>query len=205
MGSKKNRLGMYLSLVFSPLAWKKHVYVFRPAMVDISGEAIIRVKKKFVVNKQWSASRQRRNKLPAILYVKKGAILNVDSFVCHAGCKVSVHEGAELTLHSGFLNNEAVINCTDHISIGKNCAISERVVIRDSNGHKMKYDGYSPSAPIEIGDHVWIGMNAIILPGVKIGDGAVIAAGAVVSRDIPSRTLAAGVPARVIRENVDWE
>ena len=60
-------------------------------------------------------------------------------------------------------------------------------------------------APIVIGDHVWIGTNAIVLKGVTIGDGAVIAAGAVVTRDVPAHSLAAGVPARVIRSDVHWE
>ena len=54
-------------------------------------------------------------------------------------------------------------------------------------------------APIHIGRDVWIGANAVILPGVTIGDGAVIAAGAVVTKDVPENTVAGGVPARVIK------
>lgn len=52
---------------------------------------------------------------------------------------------------------------------------------------------------------MWIGTNAIILKGVAIGDGAIIAAGAVVTKDVPAHTLVAGVPAKVIKENIiDW-
>jgi acetyltransferase-like isoleucine patch superfamily enzyme len=54
-------------------------------------------------------------------------------------------------------------------------------------------------APIHIGKHVWIGANATICPGVSIGDGAVIAAGAVVNRDVDANTVVGGVPARVIK------
>ena len=56
-----------------------------------------------------------------------------------------------------------------------------------------------PSRPIIVGDNVWIGTRAIILPGVTIGDGAVIGAGAVVTKDVPARSVAAGNPARILR------
>jgi len=59
-------------------------------------------------------------------------------------------------------------------------------------------------ALIVIGDHVWIGLNATILKGVRIADGSVVAAGAVVTRDVPGNTLAGGVPASKIKENVTW-
>lgn len=59
--------------------------------------------------------------------------------------------------------------------------------------------------PVCIGNHVWIGQRAMILKGVSIGDGAIIAAGAVVTRDVPAGCLAAGVPAKVIRKNVEWK
>ena len=186
-------------------ALKNHIFVFRPTILELSKNAEISVKDKFSFNRQWVASRQPKNKYPGLLSVQSGAHFNVDSFTCHAGCKVVVHKNASLTLKTGFMNNEAEIYCTNRISIGEDCAIAERVVIRDSNSHKILYDGYSVSAPIEIGNHVWIGMNSIIVPGVTIGDGAVIAAGAVVNRDVPPKTLVAGVPARVVRENIEWE
>ena len=54
-------------------------------------------------------------------------------------------------------------------------------------------------APIKIGTHVWIGSNATILPGVTLGDYAVVAAGAVVARDVPAMTVVGGVPAKVLK------
>jgi acetyltransferase-like isoleucine patch superfamily enzyme len=58
----------------------------------------------------------------------------------------------------------------------------------------------TPSAPVKIGDHVWIGSRVIILPGVSIGDHAAVGAGSVVTKSIPPNCLAVGNPARVVRE-----
>jgi acetyltransferase-like isoleucine patch superfamily enzyme len=58
---------------------------------------------------------------------------------------------------------------------------------------------------VTVGDKVWIGARVTVLKGVTIGDGAVVAAGALVTDDVPPRALVGGVPARVLRENVTWE
>ena len=61
------------------------------------------------------------------------------------------------------------------------------------------------TSPIVIGNHVWIGRRAMIMKGVTIGDGAVVAAGAIVTKDVPPNCVVAGVPARVVKENIFWE
>lgn len=92
------------------------------------------------------------------------------------------------------------------ITIGQNVEITAGVVFITHDGAAWtlrnfdeKYRELDVLGPIKIGDNVFIGNNAIILPGVTIGDNVVIGAGAVVSRDIPSNSVAAGVPAKVIR------
>lgn len=66
------------------------------------------------------------------------------------------------------------------------------LAIRNLDNHGIVCDGYKKTDPIVIGDHVWIGIRALILKGVTIGDGAVIAAGAVVTKDVPPNTLYGG-------------
>lgn len=121
---------------------------------------------------------------------------------------IEVFSGAKLTLGRGYINSDTVIACAKEITIGERCAIARGVFIYDSDNHKLlgeDGEATNASAPVHIGDRVWIGVGAIILKGVTIGDGAVVAAGAVVTRDVPSRCIVAGNPARVVRENVDWK
>jgi len=89
------------------------------------------------------------------------------------------------------------------ISIGKNFISAPDVWIVDNDAHGVepgKRSGqYASSAPVKIGDNVWIGYRAMVLKGVTIGDNSVIAAGAVVTNDIPANSIAAGVPAKVVK------
>jgi acetyltransferase-like isoleucine patch superfamily enzyme len=103
---------------------------------------------------------------------------------------------------STYINRRTEMCAKSRVRIGARCAISWDVTITDSDYHELQ--GSPAVAAVSIGDEVWVGARAIILKGVTVGSGAVIAAGAVVSRDVPPRALVAGVPSRVIRENVSW-
>ena len=101
-----------------------------------------------------------------------------------------------------YINRRSEICAKDLVRIGSCCAISWDVTVTDADYHQI--EGSPAVASVNIGDQVWIGARAIILKGVTVGSGAVIAAGAVVTRDVPARALVAGVPSRVVRENVSW-
>ena len=73
----------------------------------------------------------------------------------------------------------------------------------DSDAHEL--DGNRNTNPVHIGNHVWIGTRVTILNGVNIGEGAVIAAGSLVTKDVPAGSLVGGVPAKVIKEKVEWK
>lgn len=116
-------------------------------------------------------------------------------------------DGAELTIGDSFVNREVKIICNKEMRIGDGSIIAMGTVIRDNDGanHRMLSPGYSNAKPVKIGNHVWIGENCMVLKGVTIGEGAVIAASSVVTKDVPPRCLVAGAPAKVIRENIEWE
>ena len=101
-----------------------------------------------------------------------------------------------------FLNERASVSAHQLVTIGSRCAIGFDVLIMDADGHSV--DGRPSTAPVTIGDDVWIGARAMVLKGVSIGDGAVIGACSLVTRDVPPGALVAGNPARVIREQVSW-
>jgi acetyltransferase-like isoleucine patch superfamily enzyme len=122
----------------------------------------------------------------------------------YTGFHLSVNHGAALTLGDGYINNKVTIDCNNFISIGNGVAISKGVTIRDSDDQSIN-GNEDISAPIVIEDRVWIGLNSTILKGVRIGSGSVVAAGAVVTKDVPKNTLVGGVPAKVIKEDVIWQ
>lgn len=99
-----------------------------------------------------------------------------------------------------FLNSGCKFQDQGGIFIGDGSLIGHNVVLATLN-HSLDpaHRGDLIPAPINIGKNVWIGSNATVLAGVSIGDGAVIAAGAIVTKDVPGKTIAGGVPARVIK------
>ncbi len=144
----------------------------------------------------------------SVIRVRAGA-----TFVCagtvslQRGIRVVV-DGGRLTIgHGTSINGVGTkILCKQAVSIGAFCSISWDVQVLDNDFHTMTVGGAEqPStAPVVIGDHVWIGTRALILKGVTIGDGAVIAAGAVVTKDVPAGAIAAGLPAKVVGRADSW-
>jgi acetyltransferase-like isoleucine patch superfamily enzyme len=108
---------------------------------------------------------------------------------------------------NSFTAGNNIIIAKESVIIGRDCAIAWGVTLCDHDMHKIFIDGIqqTETAPIKIGNGVWIGMNATILKGVTIGDGAVIAAHSVVTKDVPAHSLVGGNPAKVIREKVEFK
>lgn len=121
------------------------------------------------------------------------------------GADILVFEGGKLTLGSGYINNNCMIRCKSSITIGNNAVIGSNFYVIDTDAHQIIREDYEQTQAIVIGDNVWIGANVTVLKGVNIGDGAIIAAGSVVTKDVPAHCLAAGVPAQVKRNGIGWK
>lgn len=100
------------------------------------------------------------------------------------------------------INAESMLIAYADIRIGRNTTLAYRCILTTNANPNAPYNELSKLYPstykeIIIGNNVWIGANAVILPGVKIGNGVIVAAGAVVNCDIPDNVMVAGVPARI--------
>ncbi len=99
-----------------------------------------------------------------------------------------------------FINGGTSIYAGGSIAIGPNCLIGENVTIIDRSFHQIEEGAEVVTRPVVIGRNVWLANNAVILPGVEIGEHSVVGAGSVVTKSFPARSLVAGNPARLIRE-----
>lgn len=120
---------------------------------------------------------------------KKSTILFGKSVHIRSGCEISASRHGTVELGDAvFINRHSMIVSMERISIGKGTTIGPHVCIYDHN-HAVSSAGDFDTAAIVIGEHVWIGAGVIILPGCHIGNHAVIAAGSVVTKDVPDNTV----------------
>lgn len=174
---------------------------YRGSHFIIDKSAILKIEGHLITNDNCI----KKNGRSTIVRVDKNAKLcTKGSFSIYYDGDIIVFEDGVLELGSGFCNSNVKIRCKNKITVGNNVAISHDVTIMDSDAHNIDYEGYQMTKPITIGNNVWIGSRAIILKGVNIGDGAIVAAGSVVTKDVPPNATVAGVPAKIIKENVKW-
>lgn len=119
---------------------------------------------------------------------KSGSILIGKKIVTEPGLSLSVNGSLEIG-DSCFFNSNCSITVMDKIKIGNNCNVANNVVIVDHDHDFRKDNKLFVTAPVTIGNNVWIGANCVLLKGIQIGDNAVIAAGSVVRKSIPENTV----------------
>ncbi len=140
--------------------------------------------------------------------LKKNAKINIGNKVkfCN-GVKISAWGNEYKSIinigDNTWIGDRTEIHAGKSVDIGANCNISWDVCIMDRDYHKFNSEK-EEIEPIKIGDNVWICCNSLILKGIKIGDGSVIAAGSVVTKDVPANVLAGGNPAKILKESIYW-
>lgn len=195
--------GIYYNFISSKIKrTKKYIIFFKKSVLMMGGKSQIILKGSLFLGETSINGSNRET----TVRMDENSLLQVNGgFSVFYGGDIILFKNAKLVLGSGFFNSNVKIRCTEEITIGNNVAISHDVTIMDSDAHEIKDDDYQKTKPIHIGNHVWIGTRATILKGVTIGDGSIIAAGSVVTKNVPSNTIVAGVPAKVIKQNVLWK
>ncbi|MDD5435106.1 MAG: acyltransferase [Nitrospira sp.] len=135
-----------------------------------------------------------------------------------SGTLVTETVGSNISIGNNvFIGGGTILDCVASISVGDDVLISYQCLLADSDNHSILYNlrrrdladwkdggkhdwGTTNTKPIKICKGVWIGARVIILKGVTIGEGAIVGAGSVVTKDVPPYTIVAGNPARIIRE-----
>jgi acetyltransferase-like isoleucine patch superfamily enzyme len=155
----------------------------------------------------------RRLKLDGLAFIGPKVVLQIGrngrvelgrwSWLGH-GTKVRCHEGVVSIGAKTVLGQECTISAYQHVSIGRECVIADRVMLIDFDhgmvevDRPIRHQGIY-KRDVRVGNNVWIGYAASVLRGVTIGDNAVIGTGAVVTKDVPPNAIVGGVPARIIR------
>lgn len=167
-------------------------------------------------NNKAKALTKKYNAVPAEDMEERTAILNELFEVCGENVRVNqplfVDYGCNIRIgNNSFINMDCTLLDTNKITIGERTVIGPNVKIYTALHPKQGKERYTRQGekwrlvtlakPVTIGDDVWIGGGAIILPGVKIGSNTVIGAGSIVTKDIPDNVIALGSPCKVIGEN----
>lgn len=147
-------------------------------------------------NMRPSMKEERRIALEKLLGKAGDNIVINSPFRCDFGFNIQIGDNFVGNFNLTILD-EAEVKIGNNVMIGPNCSL---ITITHALNHEQRNAGLMKALPITIGDNAWIASNVVILPGVEIGEGAVIGAGSVVTRSIPAGTLAVGNPCRPIRQ-----
>jgi len=123
------------------------------------------------------------------------------------GCWLTIADGGSLEIGAGtFLNMGCMVAVQDRVTIGDNTMLANHCFVSDAShryddpDRPVTWQGFESKGPTQIGSNCWFGVNCVVTSGVTIGDRCVIGANSVVTEDLPAGVIAAGAPAKVLRE-----
>ena len=210
---------IYRKVGLSPKSWIRLLKynsikdIYRGNVMVVCSHCIINIAKSATIEKHGISVigqkvKFKNSKLETRLCVDSNAKLYLgDGTVIGYGSDVEVFKNASLTFGGkGGSNIGMTIVCGERIDIGQHTMIGRNVTIRDNNGgHYINRVGYRNSRPVIIGDKAWICEQSTIMPGVKIGDGAIVGACAYVTANVPANSLVSGNPAQIVDKDILWK
>ena len=149
-------------------------------------------------------SKRRNSKL--ILEEDASFVLTCKAMI-QSGAMIFLGRGKTLKIGRSTFTSNIKILAHDDITIGDNCIFGWECQIFSGDGHPIYQEEsiINKDVPVVIEDNVWVGSRALILKGVRVGKGSIVAAGAVVTKNVPPNCIVAGNPAKVVKENISWK
>ena len=182
-----------------PMKDKMHTgELYFPGDEEIMREQTQRLERLYDFNHTRPSESEKRQALLKEMFAEigEGCYIEPPLYANHAGGHVHFGKGI-------YCNFGLTLVDDTHIYVGDHTMFGPNVVVATA-GHpilpELRQRGYQYNFPVRIGKNCWIGAGVLIMPGITIGDHVVLGAGSVVTRDIPSRVVAAGNPCRVLRE-----
>jgi acetyltransferase-like isoleucine patch superfamily enzyme len=190
-------------------------------VAELSGWRLWWVKRRWYERNRRLSRRWRINRHAArggffVRYPVEGELLEAlddgrltigDATLLEPGCWITLAEEARIRIGSGcFLNRNVMlaaqqeIEIGDHVMFANGCFVGDAAHRFDDPELPITHQGFTSKGPVRIGDNCWFGANCVVTSGVTIGERCVVGANSVVTEDLPPRTIAAGLPAKVIRE-----
>ncbi|MFT7461965.1 MAG: acetyltransferase-like isoleucine patch superfamily enzyme [Pseudohongiellaceae bacterium] len=127
-----------------------------------------------------------------------GGELHAENILLYPGSRLCAESGGTLTIGNGtYLNRGAEVIAWENVEICRDCMIGWEALIMDADLHPVG-DRPLRNVPVKLHDNVWIGCRAIALKGVTIGEGSIVSAGSIVTKDVPPYTVVGGQPARIL-------
>jgi acetyltransferase-like isoleucine patch superfamily enzyme len=192
-----------------------------PIVASLSQWRSWRVKRRWYERNSSRRRRRRINRHAAeggffVRYPIEGEVLEAldsghleigEGTLLEPGCWLTLNGDARIRIGEGcFLNRNTMlaalelIEIGDHVMFANNCFVGDSDHRFDDPTKPITWQGFEPQGPVRIGSNCWFGVNCVVTGGVEIGERAVIGSNSVITRDIPAGVIAAGVPAKVIRE-----
>ncbi len=166
--------------------------------------------------RRWRINRHMARSGAFIRYPVEGEVLEGldsgrltvgESTLLEPGCWLTLGPEGRITIGEGCFLNRGVmlaaletIEIGDHVMFANGCFVGDSDHRYDDRARPITHQGFVPRGPVRIGSNCWFGVNCVVTGGVEIGERAVIGANSVVTRGIPPGVIAAGAPAKVIRE-----
>ncbi len=176
----------------------------------LSRELIVRIKgdnNRIVIGEKLGI----RGRCTITIVGNNSSIIIGENFRIHAGYMILAGDNSEIKISKDCAFRHPELVCMEdnaNITIGENCLFAHHVMLRTSDAHSI-LDNISKkrlnhAKDIHIGDHVWLADNTTILKGVTVGNNSVVATRSLVTKDVPDNSIVAGVPAKVIKSNINW-